>query len=189
MWLCTHLLFSSWHSWGSVPSPNLSSIICGLDLCYLIKGYTLPFILISLFYINLPFSTSFFLDIYRCVLLSPNLQNKPGKPSLDFILTSKYLSISLFFLTVKLPKSLVSRCYFYSSHSHVNHFTSVSLFLAVTESVCVCVCGVQLLATQKPGWWKGKFALFQVPETGGEGSRHLSKGWLPPHKQVGHELL
>ena len=127
-----------------MPSPNLSSIICGLDLCHLIKDYTLPFILISLFYINLPLSTSFFLDIYGCVLLSPNLQNEPGKPSLDFILTSKYLSISLFFLVVKLPKSLVSRCYFYSSHSHVNHFTSVSLFPAVTERerecVCVCVC-------------------------------------------------
>ena len=45
--------------------------------------------------------------------------------------------------------------------------------------------GVWLLATQKPinrpGWWKGKFALFPMsaPATGeGEGI-HLSKGWLP----------
>ena len=41
--------------------------------------------------------------------------------------------------------------------------------------------GVQLLTAQKPinrpGWWKGKFALFQ-PAPKGEG-RHLSKGWLP----------
>ena len=46
---------------------------------------------------------------------------------------------------------------------------------------------VQLLTTQKPlnrpGWWKGKFALFQMPATAGE-CRHLSRGWLsppPPH--------
>ena len=46
------------------------------------------------------------------------------------------------------------------------------------------VCRVRLLTTQKPvnrpGWWKGKFALFQMPATGGEGGRHLSKGWLSP---------
>lgn len=111
-----------------MPSPNQPSIICGLDLCHLIKDYTLPFPLISLFCFNLPFSTTFFLNIYGCVLLFPNLHNKPEKPSLDFILTSKYLSISLFFLTVKFPNSLVSRFYFYFSHSHVNHFTSVSPF-------------------------------------------------------------
>ena len=51
--------------------------------------------------------------------------------------------------------------------------------------------GIQVLATQKsinrPGWWEGKFALLQVPATGGQqGSRHLSKGsWQP----VGQELL
>ena len=43
-------------------------------------------------------------------------------------------------------------------------------------------CGVWLLTTQKsinrPGWWEGEFALFQMPATGGEG-RHLSKGQLP----------
>ena len=46
---------------------------------------------------------------------------------------------------------------------------------------------IQLLTTQKPlnrpGWWKGKFALFQMPATAGE-CRHLSRGWLsppPPH--------
>ena len=46
--------------------------------------------------------------------------------------------------------------------------------------------GVQLLATQKPikrpGWWKGKFALFWMLATMGEG-RCLSKGRLPPHPQ------
>jgi len=40
---------------------------------------------------------------------------------------------------------------------------------------------VQLLATQKsmnrPGWWKGNFALFQMLATGGgESGGHLSKG-------------
>ena len=41
--------------------------------------------------------------------------------------------------------------------------------------------GVWLLAAQKPinspGWWKVKFALFQMLATGGgEGGGHLSKG-------------
>ena len=46
-----------------------------------------------------------------------------------------------------------------------------------------------LLATQKlinrPGWWKGMFALFQMPATGGEGE-HLSKGHprLPPKQPL-----
>ena len=48
----------------------------------------------------------------------------------------------------------------------------------VTES------GVRLLAAQKPikkqGWWKGKFALFWIPATGGGEGRRLSEGWLPP---------
>ena len=39
------------------------------------------------------------------------------------------------------------------------------------SSVTERVCKVQLLATQKsinrPGWWKGKFALFQMPATRG----------------------
>ena len=46
------------------------------------------------------------------------------------------------------------------------------------------VCGVRLLTAQKPvnrpGWWKGKFALFQMLATVGEGGRHLSKGRLSP---------
>ena len=47
------------------------------------------------------------------------------------------------------------------------------------------IFGVWLLATQKPinrpGWWKAKFALFQMSASAtGEGEgRHLSKGWLP----------
>ena len=44
------------------------------------------------------------------------------------------------------------------------------------------VCGVRLLTAQKPvnrpGWWKGKFALFQMLATWGEAGRHLSKGRL-----------
>ena len=28
----------------------------------------------------------------------------------------------------------------------------------------------------RPGWWKGKFALFQMLATKAEGGRHLSKG-------------
>ena len=46
---------------------------------------------------------------------------------------------------------------------------------------------VRQLTAQKPlnrpGWWKRKFALFQMPATAGE-CRHLSRGWLsppPPH--------
>ena len=46
----------------------------------------------------------------------------------------------------------------------------------------ICMGGVRLLAPQKPvnrpGWWKGKFALFQIPETGREGGRHVSKGQM-----------
>ena len=44
---------------------------------------------------------------------------------------------------------------------------------------------VWLLVTQKPinrpAWWKGTFALFQMLATGtGEGGGHLSKGQFPP---------
>ena len=60
-----------------------------------------------------------------------------------------------------------------------------------------CVGRVQLLATQKPvnrpGWWKGKFALFQMLATGdGEGGKHLSKGQShnpPPHDNQGVRLF
>ena len=48
---------------------------------------------------------------------------------------------------------------------------------AVTEK-----CGVWLLTAQnpvnRPGWWKGMFALFQMPATGREGE-HMPKGQLP----------
>ena len=42
---------------------------------------------------------------------------------------------------------------------------------------------------QKPvnraGWWKGKFVLFQMLATRGEGGRHLPKGrLLPPHQKA-----
>ena len=44
--------------------------------------------------------------------------------------------------------------------------------------------GVQLLPVQEPvnrsGWWKGKFALFQMQATGGEGCGHPSKANSPP---------
>ena len=57
----------------------------------------------------------------------------------------------------------------------------------------VCLGGVWLLATQKPisrpGWRKGKFALFQMLATGREGNSHLSKGQLPPLTSRQWELL
>ena len=55
--------------------------------------------------------------------------------------------------------------------------------------------GVRPLATQKPikrpGWWKGRFALFCRPAAGvgGRGDEHLSKGRLPPLTTRGQELL
>ena len=56
---------------------------------------------------------------------------------------------------------------------------------------------VQLYTAEKPvnrlGWWKGKFALFQMPATGGgggEGCVYLSKDLLSPHWQpMGQEFL
>ena len=51
-------------------------------------------------------------------------------------------------------------------------------------------CRVWLLAAQKPiyrpGWQKGKFALFQMPVTGG-GAGSLSKVCFPHHWQTGAE--
>ena len=35
----------------------------------------------------------------------------------------------------------------------------------------------------RPSWWKGKFSLFQMPATGGEGCGHLSKANSPADKQ------
>ena len=55
------------------------------------------------------------------------------------------------------------------------------------------VSGVQLPTAQKPmnrpDWWKGKFALFLMLETGvaGQGGGHLFKGGLPPPQQAGGE--
>ena len=48
---------------------------------------------------------------------------------------------------------------------------------------------VRLLHTQpgmRPGWWKGKFALFQTPAGQGEDGGHLSRGRLtaPPPKPL-----
>ena len=42
-------------------------------------------------------------------------------------------------------------------------------------------CGVRLLATpiNRPRWWKGKLALFQIPAAQREGGGRLSKGQLP----------
>ena len=52
------------------------------------------------------------------------------------------------------------------------------------------VGGAQVLATQKPvsrpGWWKGKFALFQMPATG------VGEGWQTSVQKVGdspHPLM
>ena len=64
------------------------------------------------------------------------------------------------------------------------HLIGPFLHLALLLKECVCVCGIWLLAAQKPKnkrpvWWKGKFALFQMLATCGEGGRHLFKGRLP----------
>ena len=63
--------------------------------------------------------------------------------------------------------------------------------------MCPCateryVLGIWLFTTQKPvyrpGWWKGKSALFQMLATGGEGGGHLSKSQFPhPAWQAGSE--
>ena len=37
-----------------------------------------------------------------------------------------------------------------------------------------------LAAHRSKGWWKGKFALFQMLVSGVEGGSHLSKGQFPP---------
>ena len=53
------------------------------------------------------------------------------------------------------------------------------------EYICYqkSVCGVWLLAAEKPitrpGWWKGKFALFQMPATWGEGGSICPKANSP----------
>ena len=55
--------------------------------------------------------------------------------------------------------------------------------IQIILSHCVTESGVRPLTVQKPikrqGWWKGKFALFQMPATRGRGGL-LSKGRLPP---------
>ena len=65
------------------------------------------------------------------------------------------------------------------------HEWNASCFLTNPPTSTVTEGGVRLLAAQKPlkrpGWWKGKFALFWMLATrraGGEG-RRLSKGQLP----------
>ena len=54
------------------------------------------------------------------------------------------------------------------------------------------VHGVQLLATQKPinrpGWWKGTFALFQMLATGGWGWQTSVQRPTPPQKAGGESF-
>ena len=54
------------------------------------------------------------------------------------------------------------------------------------------VHGVQLLATQKPinrpGWWKGTFALFQILATGGWGWQTSVQRPTPPQKAGGESF-
>ena len=63
------------------------------------------------------------------------------------------------------------------------------------SSVTERVCWVQLLATQKsinrPGWWKGEFALFKMPATCRvRRADGYPKADAPPHqKPVRQELL
>ena len=72
------------------------------------------------------------------------------------------------------------------------HLIGPFLHLALLLKECVCVCGIWLLAAQKPKnkrpvWWKGKFALFQMLATCGEGGRHLFKGRPPTLTSGGGE--
>ena len=92
-------------------------------------------------------------------------------------MTSKYLSISLFFLTVKLPNSLVSGFYFYFSHSHVNHFTSVSPFPAVTERMCV-VSSCSLFKSQVGG--KESLLYFRFQQLEGRVQTSVQRLTTPP---------
>ena len=39
---------------------------------------------------------------------------------------------------------------------------------AVTESVQLLTVQKPIIGGNRPDWWKGKFAIFQVPATGGE---------------------
>ena len=61
------------------------------------------------------------------------------------------------------------------------------------SSVTERVCRVQLVATQKSinrlGWWKGKFALFQMPATGrvGWGGQMSVQRLMAPKKPVGNQ--
>ena len=64
------------------------------------------------------------------------------------------------------------------------------------SSVTERVCWVQLLATQKsinrPGWWKGEFALFKMPATCGvrRADGYPKADARPPRqKPVRQELL
>ena len=80
---------------------------------------------------------------------------------------------------------------FFSMPYHLGGIGAISQNTSVTRSC------VWLLVTQKtikrPGLWKGKFALFQMPATGGgggEGCVYLSKDLLSPHWQpMGQEFL
>ena len=73
-----------------------------------------------------------------------------------------------------IPLSIMAAPVYIPANSATEH--SFPHAFSVTER-----WGVRLLTAQKPinrpGWWEGKFALFQ-PAPKGEG-RHLSKGWLP----------
>ena len=67
----------------------------------------------------------FLLNTCKCTLLLPSIQKKKNAPWTPYCPPSTFL----LFLIAKLPKSLVSRYHFHVfSHSHVNHFTSVSPF-------------------------------------------------------------
>jgi len=44
-------------------------------------------------------------------------------------------------------------------------------------------------ANKQPGWWKGKFALFQMPTTQGEGQASFQKPTPPSWQPVGQKVL
>ena len=66
---------------------------------------------------------------------------------------------------------------FFSMPYHLGGVGAISQNTSVTRS-CVWLLVTQK-ATKRPGLWKGKFALFQMPATG-VGDRCLSKGRHPP---------
>ena len=54
---------------------------------------------------------------------------------------------------------------------------------------CVDLAAHCSKANKQPGWWKGKFALFQMPTTQGEGQASFQKPTPPSWQPVGQKVL